>query len=120
MFRLYNVTGGEIVSQLNSSSGGVRVSSSHLEQAARRTGPVRTGDDAARRRRRRRQRRNVAVALAQDDFDRRRRLNRIRPRPVQPTIHPVIIDFHSAMHVRPFVCTFVSSLQHVYTYVCSM
>ena len=24
MFRLYNVTGGEIVSQLNSSSGGVR------------------------------------------------------------------------------------------------
>ena len=120
MFRLYNVTGGEIVSQLNSSSGGVRVSSSHLEQAARRTGPVRTGDDAVRRRRRRRQRRNVAVALAQDDFDRRRRLNRIRPRPVQPTIHPVIIDFHSAMHVRPFVCTFVSSLQHVCTYVCSM
>ena len=118
MFRLYNVTGGEIVSQLNSSSGGVRVSSSHLEQAARRTGPVRTGD--AVRRRRRRQRRNVAVALAQDDFDRRRRLNRIRPRPVQPTIHPVIIDFHSAMHVRPFVCTFVSSLQHVCTYVCSM
>ena len=40
MFRLYNVTGGEIVSQLNSSSGGVRVSSSHLEQAARRTGPA--------------------------------------------------------------------------------
>ena len=115
MFRLYNVTGGEIVSQLNSSSGGVRVSSSHLEQAARRTGPVRTGDAV-----RRRQRRNVAVALAQDDFDRRRRLNRIRPRPVQPTIHPVIIDFHSAMHVRPFVCTFVSSLQHVCTYVCSM
>ena len=116
MFRLYNVTGGEIVSQLNSSSGGVRVSSSHLEQAARRTGPVRTGDDAVQRRRR--QRHNVAVALAQDDFD-RRRLNRIRPRPVQPTIHPVIIDFHSAMHVRPFVCAFVSSLQHVYTYVCS-
>ena len=116
MFRLYNVTGGEIVSQLNSSSGGVRVSSSHLEQAARRTGPVRTGD--AVRRRRRRQRRNVALALAQDDFD-RRRLNRIRPRPVQPTIHPVIIDFHSAMHVRPFVCTFVSSLQHICRYVTS-
>ena len=52
MFCLYNVTGGEIVSQLNSSSGGVRVYSSHLEQAARRTGPVRTGDAVRRRQRR--------------------------------------------------------------------
>ena len=35
MIRLCNVTGGEIVSQLNSSSNGVRWdSSSHLEQAA--------------------------------------------------------------------------------------
>ena len=46
MFRLFNVTGGEIVSQLNSSSGGVRWdSSSHLEQAASST--YRAGPAAA-------------------------------------------------------------------------
>lgn len=45
MFRLYNVTGGEIVSQLNSSSGGVRVARGTIVVTLNRllAGPVRPG-----------------------------------------------------------------------------